>query len=73
MNPELSRRVGKLMMTDAVRVLDLERHLAFVDEVSRADSFEVLPAWVQGIILEGERQLAALRATRATSADKAGS
>jgi len=51
MDPQLSRRVGRLMTTDAVRALLMEsvdRHLAFVDEVSRAESFDTLPAWVQG-------------------------
>ena len=56
MNPQLSRRVGVLMMTDPVLALDLERHLDFVDEVSRAESFDALPAWVQEVILAGERQ-----------------
>lgn len=46
------------MMTDGVRALDLEGHLAFVDEVSRAESFEKLSDWVQEIVLEGERRLA---------------
>jgi hypothetical protein len=70
-NPQLSRRVGKLMMTDAVRALDLERHLEFVDEVSRAESFDVLPAWVREVVLEGERQFADWEAHRATAADEA--
>ena len=36
---------------------DLQQHLAFVDGVSRAASFEALPSWVRDIVLEGERQL----------------
>jgi hypothetical protein len=64
MDPQLSRRVGRLMTTDAVRALLMEsvdRHLAFVDEVSRAESFDTLPAWVQEVILEGEREFVAYR------------
>jgi DNA-binding GntR family transcriptional regulator len=69
MDPQLSRRVGRLMMTNAVRALmkqGLDQHLAFVDEVSRADSFEALPAWAQEVILAGERQLAAYQRREAT-------
>ena len=62
MNPQLSRRVGRLMMTDAVRALSLARHLAFVDEVSRARSFDDLPVWVRAIVLAGEEQFAEVRA-----------
>ena len=64
MDPQLSSRVGSLMTTDAVRALLMEsvdRHLAFVDEVSRAESFDTLPAWVQEVILEGEREFVAYR------------
>ena len=60
MNPQLSRRVGRLMSMDPIRALDLEQHLAVVDEVSRADSFDDLPVWVQDIIVESEKQAAAL-------------
>ena len=60
MNPQLSRRVGRLMSMEPIRALDLERHLAFVDEVSRADSFDDLPVWVRDIIVESEKQAVAL-------------
>ena len=60
MNPQLSRRVGRLMSMDPIRALDLEQHLAFVDEVSKADSFDDLPVWVQDIVVESEKQAAAL-------------
>ena len=56
MNPQLSRRVALIMMSDAVRALDVDRHIAFVTEVSRAESFEDLPIWVSDIIIEGEKQ-----------------
>ena len=51
MNPQLSRRVGRIMMAAAVRSLEVDRHLAFVTEVSRAESFDDLPVWVQEVIL----------------------
>jgi hypothetical protein len=57
MDPTLSRRVGRLMMTDPVRRLDLDRPLAFVDVVSSAESFEALSVWVRDIIL-AERETA---------------
>jgi hypothetical protein len=64
MNPQLSRSVGTIMMADAVHALPMERvdrHSTFVDEVSRADSCDVLLAWVREVTLEGERQLAAFQ------------
>ena len=64
MNPTLSRRVGRLMMTDAVRQLDLDSHLAFVAEVSRARSFEALPDWVRDVVLGGEEHFAEVQAQR---------
>jgi len=60
MNPQLSRRVGRLMSMEPIRALDLDQHLAFVDEVSRADSFDDLPVWVRDIIVESEKQAVAL-------------
>jgi hypothetical protein len=39
------------MMSDAVRGLDVDGHIAFVTEVSRAESFDDLPVWVQEVIL----------------------
>ena len=61
MNPNLSRRAGRVMMTDAIRRFDFDSHMAFVHAIEQARSFEMLPAWVQGAILEGEQQLADLR------------
>jgi hypothetical protein len=58
MTPELSRRVSNVMATDPVRALGILRHVAFVDEVSMADTFEALPVWVRAVILAGERQVA---------------
>lgn len=65
-DPALSRRVGQVIMTNPVLVLNLERHLAFVDEVSQAGSFEALPVWVKDIVLAGERQLADAQPRRAS-------
>ena len=62
MHPALSRRVGKLMMTDPIRALDLEGHLSFVHEVSGAESFDALPRWVREIVLAGEEQFAEVQA-----------
>jgi hypothetical protein len=73
MDPQLSRRVGKVMMTDAVRALmrdGVERHLAFVDEVSRADSFDTLPEWAKEVILEGEQQLATFQKRAPNTLDR---
>jgi hypothetical protein len=64
MDPALSRRVGRLMMTYAVRALDFKRHMAFVAEVSRATSFDDLPRWVCEIVLAGEEQFAEVQAQR---------
>ena len=58
-------------MTGPVRALDLEHHVEFVSEVSRAESFDVLPAWVREVVLEGERQFADREAHRRTDADEA--
>lgn len=58
MNPQLSRRVALIMMSAAVQALTLDEHLAFVDEVSKADSFDSLPIWVQDVIVNGESQMA---------------
>ncbi len=57
MNAELSRRVGRIMLVDAVRALDLERHLAFVDAVVKADGFDDLPAWVREVVLAAEGEI----------------
>jgi hypothetical protein len=58
------------MMPDAVRALALERHLAFVDEVSMAVSFERLSAWVEDVVLEGQRRLADCIAAQRPEADQ---
>jgi len=58
------------MMTDAVRALALDRHLTFVDVVPMAVSFERLPAWVQDIVLEGERRPADCIAAQRPVADQ---
>jgi hypothetical protein len=57
------------MMTDPIRALDLEHHLAFVHEVSRAASFEDLPDWVRDVVLAGERQFAEVQAQRTSVTD----
>jgi hypothetical protein len=67
-NPQLSRRVGRIMMAEAVRSLEVDRHLAFVTEVSRAGSFDTLPDWVREVVLAGERQVAE-RAQRTSASD----
>jgi hypothetical protein len=54
------------MMTDPVLVLNRERHLAFVDEVSSAESFDELPDWIKGIVHAGERQMAETSSRRAS-------
>jgi hypothetical protein len=41
-----------------------------VDEASRAESFDVLPAWVREVIHEGEWQFADWEAHRPTAADE---
>ena len=69
MNPALSRRVAQIMMTEGVLELRLERHLAFVEGVSSAESFDDLPDWVKDIVLAGERQLAQALARRNSNAD----
>jgi hypothetical protein len=56
-SPELSRRVGRLMLMHAVIALDLERHLAFVDAVTRADGFDDLPSWVREVVLAAEHEI----------------
>lgn len=58
MNPELSRRTGRIMSSDAVRALGILRRVALLHEVASTDTFEALPAWVKAIILAGERQVA---------------
>ena len=61
MDPVLSRRVAKVMATEPIRALDLEEHLAFVDAVARASSFDDVPDWVREIVLAGERQVAEVK------------
>jgi hypothetical protein len=43
MDAASSRRVGRLMMTDAAQTLELDRRLLFVKESSSAVSLEALP------------------------------
>jgi hypothetical protein len=65
-SPELSRRVGKLMQTDAILSLGLDGdhgRFAFVEEVAAAKTFDDLPVWAQDVIEQAEKELAAVKAS----------
>lgn len=58
MNPELSRRVGKLMGTNAIMALSIADKNAFIHAVSTAKNFESLdPQW-QRVVVQAERDAA---------------
>lgn len=55
MNPELSRRVAKIMHSQEVLALSLDERIALADAVTAADSFEQLPEQYQRLILQAEQ------------------
>jgi hypothetical protein len=59
MNPQLSRRVGRLMHNKAIMGLSNKEHDAFVADVGAAADFDHLaPRW-QKVIMEAEAEEAA--------------
>lgn len=56
MNPELSRRVAKIMHTDLVIELQPDKRIAFVRAVDRADGFDALPKQYQQLIIKAESE-----------------
>ena len=60
MNPDLSRRVGRIMGLLAMAI-PLEERSAFIARVERAGGFEELPEADRQAILEAEKAAMALR------------
>ncbi|MEA2020769.1 MAG: type I restriction enzyme HsdR N-terminal domain-containing protein [Patescibacteria group bacterium] len=57
MKPELSRRVGKLMMVEPILGLGMESRKDFVDSVANASKFSELPQEHQKLITQAEANL----------------
>lgn len=57
MTPELSRRIGKLMITKTILGLQWDKYDEFVAAVEKADTFDQLPGWVQQIVRQAEKEV----------------
>lgn len=60
MNPELSRRVARVMGTQAMVSLPDHRYMKVSRIVTQATNWDEFPVWLQNTIEEGEREQAAL-------------
>ena len=59
MNPELSRRVARVMGTQAMVGLPDDRYMKVPRIVTQATNWDEFPVWLQNTIEEGEREQAA--------------
>ena len=56
MQPELSRRAGRVMSTPTMMLMDLDERVRFVDTVAHAESFNDLPSEYQDLIVQVEQE-----------------
>lgn len=56
MDPELSRRAGRVMLTNTIQALGIDGRQRFVEAVERAKNWDALPLHYKDLILAAERE-----------------
>lgn len=64
MNPGLSRRVGRIMVSKTITSLEPDELNKLIEAAKKADTFDDLPEDIQTIILEAEKEMSVAKITK---------